>query len=121
MLLRSQLASNELVEILEKGGAEVQDVAVYTAVEEKSQCTWLIEKISNSRIDWLTFASPSSVDGFFEQIRSDLVNSAKVKVASIGPVTSERLKTLGVRIDLTSTDQTLDGLLDAIEQTYKGT
>ena len=119
LLLRSQLASNELVEILDKGGAEVQDVAVYTAVEQKSQCTWLIEKISNSRIDWLTFASPSSVDGFFEQIRSDLVNSAKVKVASIGPVTSERLKTLGLRIDLTSTEHTLDGLLDAIEQTYR--
>ena len=48
------------------------------------------------------------------------MNSAKVKVASIGPVTSERLKTLGVRIDVTSTDHTLDGLLDAIEQTYKG-
>jgi uroporphyrinogen III methyltransferase/synthase len=66
-----------------------------------------------------TFASPSSVNGFFEQIRSDLVNSGKVKIASIGPVTSERLKTLGVRIDVTSTDHTLDGLLDAIEQTYK--
>jgi len=119
LLLRSQLASNELVEILGKGGAEVQDVAVYTAVEEKSECTWLIEEISKGRIDWLTFASPSSVNGFFEQVRSDLVNSANVKVASIGPVTSERLKTLGVRIDVTSTDHTLDGLLDAIEQTYK--
>ncbi|MCH8119938.1 MAG: uroporphyrinogen-III C-methyltransferase [Planctomycetes bacterium] len=119
LLLRSQLASNELVEILDKGGAEVQDVAVYTAIEQKSECVWLIEKISNSRIDWLTFASPSAVNGFFEQIRSDLINSAKVKVASIGPVTSERLKTLGLSIDLTATDHTLDGLLDAIEQTYK--
>jgi len=119
LLLRSQLASNELVEILDKGGAEVQDVAVYTAVEQKSQCTWLIEEISNSRIDWLTFSSPFSVNGFFEQIHSDLVNSANVKVASIGPVTSERLKALGLSIDVTSTDHTLDGLLDAIEQTYR--
>ncbi|MCH7556244.1 MAG: uroporphyrinogen-III C-methyltransferase [Planctomycetes bacterium] len=119
LLLRSQLASNELVEILDKGGAEVQDVAVYTAIEQKSECVWLIEKISNSRIDWLTFASPSAVNGFFEQIRSDLINSAKVKVASIGPVTSERLKTLGLSIDLTSTDHTLDGLLDAIEKSEK--
>jgi len=117
--LRSQLASNELVEILDKAKAEVQDVAVYTAVEEKTECTWLIEEIDNGRIDWLTFASPSSVDGFFEQIRSDLVNSANVKVASIGPVTSERLKTLGLRIDVTATDHTIDSLLDAIEQTYR--
>ena len=119
LLLRSKIASNELVELLTGAGAVVQDVAVYTAVEQKSECAWLVEEISKGRIDWLTFASPSSVNGFFEQIRSDLVNSANVKVASIGPVTSERLKTLGVRIDVIAADHTLDGLLDAIEQTYK--
>jgi len=119
LLLRSKIASKELVELLDRAGAEVQDVAVYTAVEEKSECTWLIEEIRKGRIDWLTFASPSSVNAFFEQIRSDLVNSGKVKVASIGPVTSERLKTLSVRIDLTAEDHTLDGLIDAIEQTYR--
>jgi len=119
LLLRSQLASNELVEILDKAKAEVQDVAVYTAVEEKTECAWLIEEISKGRIDWLTFASPSSANGFFEQIPGDLINSGNVKVASIGPVTSERLKTLGLRIDVTATDHTIDSLLDAIEQTYR--
>jgi uroporphyrinogen III methyltransferase/synthase len=119
LLLRSKIASNELVELLDKGEAEVQDVAVYTAVEQKSECTWLIEEISKGRIDWLTFASPSSVNGFFEQIHSDLINSSNVKVASIGPVTSERLEALGLRVDVTATDHTLDGLLDAIEETYK--
>jgi len=120
LLLRSKIASNELVELLTGAGAVVQDVAVYTAVEQKSECVWLIEEISKGRIDWLTFASPSSVNGFFEQIRSDLVNSGNVKVASIGPVTSERLETLGLRVDLTAADHTLDGLIDAIEQTYEG-
>ena len=119
LLLRSKIASNELVELLTGAGAVVQDVAVYTAVEEKSECAWLIEEINKGRIDWLTFASPSSVNGFFEQVRSDLVNSANVKVASIGPVTSERLQTLGLRVDVTAADHTLDGLIDAIEQTYK--
>lgn len=121
LLLRSKIASYDIVELLDKAGAEVQNVAVYTTVEQKIQSEWLIEEISKARIDWLTFASPSSANGFFEQIRSDLVNSGNVKIASIGPVTSERLKTLGVRIDVTSTDHTLDGLLDAIEQTNKGT
>lgn len=119
LLLRSQLASNELVELLTGAGAVVQDVAVYTVVEQKSECAWLVEEISKGRIDWLTFASPSSVNGFLEQITGGLLNSGNVEVASIGPVTSERLKTLGVRIDVTATDHTLDGLLDTIEQTYK--
>ena len=116
LLLRSQLASNDLVEILAGTGAEVDNVAVYTAAPAKCESTWLSNGIKEGTIDWLTFASPSSVDGFFEQISIEAVSSGKVKVASIGPVTSERLKELGVKVDVTAKEHTLDGLLDAIEE-----
>ncbi|MHC4173407.1 MAG: uroporphyrinogen-III C-methyltransferase [Planctomycetota bacterium] len=119
LLLRSQLASKELVELLTQAGAEVQDVAVYTAVEEQSDSAPLTEKINNGRVDWLTFASPSSVRVFFEQIPGEVVNSSDVKVASIGPVTSEQLKNLGIRVDITAKEQTIDGLIAAIEETHK--
>jgi uroporphyrinogen III methyltransferase/synthase len=119
LLLRSQLASNELVEILAEAGAQVDNVAIYTAITAKSDSAWLADGISEGTIDWLTFASPSSVDGFFEQIKSKDVNSSGVKVASIGPVTSERLKELGVMVDVTAKEHTLDGLLDAIEEAEK--
>jgi len=119
LLLRSKIASNELTELLEKAGAKVQDVAVYTAEQQICENKGLIKDINKGRIDWLTFASPSSVNAFFNQIPGDLINSANVKIASIGPVTSERLKTLGVRVDITAAEHTLDGLVDAIEQTYK--
>jgi len=118
LLLRSQLASSELGEMLEQAGAQVDDVAVYTAVTEKSESAWLTEGISKGEIDWLTFASPSSVEGFFEQIQAGLVNSGNVKVASIGPVTSERLRSLGVRADVTAREHTVDGLLAAVEDCY---
>ena len=116
LLLRSQLASNELVETLSGAGAEVDNVALYTAQTAKSDSTWLVEGISEGTIDWLTFASPSSVDGFFGQISSEEVNAGNVKVASIGPVTSERLRELGVKVDVTAKEHTLDGLLYAIEE-----
>lgn len=119
LLLRSQLASNELVEMLAGAGAEVDNIAVYTAIAAKSEYAWLAEGISERTIDWLTFASPSSVDAFFEQISSEAVNSGNVKVASIGPVTSERLKELGVAVNVTAEEHTLDGLLDAIEEAEK--
>jgi uroporphyrinogen III methyltransferase/synthase len=119
LLLRSKIASNELAELLEKAGAEVNDVAIYTAEKAKSKTDRLIEEINRGRIDFLTFASPSSVDNFFEQVPADLVNSANTKVASIGPVTSERLKTTGVNVDITAAEHTLDGLISAIENTYK--
>jgi uroporphyrinogen III methyltransferase/synthase len=119
LLLRSKIASNELAELLEKAGAKVQDVAVYTAEQQICKSDWLIEEINEGRIDWLTFASPSSANAFFELIPGDIINSANVKIASIGPVTSERLKILGVNVDVTAAEHTLDGLIDAIEQIYK--
>jgi uroporphyrinogen III methyltransferase/synthase len=119
LLLRSKIASSELAEILEKAGAQVRDVAVYTADKEKCQSDWLIGEINKGRVDWLTFASPSSANAFFEQISGNLINSANVKVASIGPVTTERLETLGVRVYITAAEHTLDGLIGAIEQIYK--
>ena len=50
------------------------------------------------------------------KIPADAVNSNRAKVASIGPVTSRRLKELGVRVDATAAAHTIDGLLDSIEQ-----
>ncbi len=119
LLLRSKLASNELLEILAGAGAQVDNVAVYTAIAAKSDSAWLVEGIGEGAIDWLTFASPSSVDGFFEQIGSEAVNSGNVRGASIGPVTSERLKELGITVDVMAKEHTLDGLLDAIEEAGK--
>jgi len=132
LLLRSQIASIELVELLENGAAVVKDVAIYTAVTQKSETARpvlrsnttkdeLIEKIINGEIDWLTFASPSSVNGFFEQIDGEVIKSSRAKIASIGPVTSAQLESLGFNVDVTAGEHTLDGLLAAIERTYKQT
>jgi len=119
LLLRSQLASNELSGVLESAGAKVDNVPVYTAVTVRNKCGPLMEKIKKSEIDWLTFSSPSSVKSFFEQIPADIVNSSNTRIASIGPVTSEQLKTLGLKVDTQASEHTADGLLDAIEKMYK--
>ena len=116
LLLRSAIASNELVDVLAEGGTQVDNVAVYTAAEVKSDTSSLIESLGEGTIDWVTFASPSSVDGFLGQIPVDALNSSRAGVASIGPVTSERLTELGVRVDISATEHTIDGLLDSIEQ-----
>ena len=47
------------------------------------------------------------------------ISPSNVKVASIGPVTSEQLKNLGVRVDAEAAVHTIDGLLDVVKQTRK--
>ena len=112
LLLRSQIASDDLPQLLEAAGASVETVPVYT--HEKNLCD--TKPLSEKTIDWLTFASPFSAACFFEQVAIDFVNSLNAKVASIGPVTSKKLAELGVKVDVEAAEHTFDGLISAIEQ-----
>ncbi len=118
--LRSELATDDLVDVLRQGGATVEDVPLYTAVPKTGDVEALRRQIEGGQIDWLTFASPSAARNFFDAIPPDAVNASRAKVASIGPVTSEQLDKLGVRVDLTAAEYTTDGLLDAIEAVERG-
>ena len=109
LLLRSKIGMPEIVENLKKTGADVSDVPVYTTVTAKGDSEGLIDKLKAGKIDWITFCSPSSVRGFFEQIPADVVKSSKAKTVSIGPVTSERIAKLGVKIDLEAESIRLTG------------
>jgi uroporphyrinogen III methyltransferase/synthase len=127
LLLRSQLVSGEsfgfaqdrLTELLQQAGAKVEDVPVYTTIPQKEDFDWLADKLRKREVHWLTFASPSSAKIFFERIQPELIETSNAKVASIGPVTSEELKNLGVKVDVEASEHTIDGLLNAIESTYK--
>jgi uroporphyrinogen III methyltransferase/synthase len=115
LLLRSQEASDELPELLKKGGAQITETHLYTIEPLETDPTKIIEQLKSSQIHWLTFASPSSAKNFFKLLSPDTVNTSSVKVASIGPVTTEKLKELGVKVDLESPVQTFDALLDEIQ------
>jgi uroporphyrinogen III methyltransferase/synthase len=119
LLLRSEAASNQLVDILVTAGADVTDTPVYTIEPEETEPDWLIDRIKNGQIDWLTFASPSAAGYFFQQITPESVNSSSSKVASIGPVTSKQLQDLNIAVDTEAEDHTFDALLDAIESTAR--
>jgi uroporphyrinogen III methyltransferase/synthase len=116
LLLRSQLATDDLPRMLETAGAAVENVPVYT--HEKNLCDLknVTEMLAEKSIDWITFASPFAVTCFFEQIPADFVKSSGAKFASIGPVTSNRLTEAGVKIDVEAAEHTIDGMLIAIEQ-----
>jgi uroporphyrinogen III methyltransferase / synthase len=115
LLLRSEIASDELNKLLTQAGAEVQNADLYKIVTQKNK----YKRLKGAMIDWLTFASPSSVKGFFEQAPNDIKKASNVKIASIGPVTSQELEKFGIKVDVEADEHTIDGLLAAIEGTYK--
>jgi len=116
LLLRSRSASKDLPEMLTENQAIVDDVAVYDATPANPPTSRLKQKLAAGDIDWLTFASPSAARAFFELIEPHLVRKAGTSVASIGPVTSEQLKSLGLTVDVEAAEHTIDGLICAMVQ-----
>jgi uroporphyrinogen III methyltransferase/synthase len=114
VMLRSAAAPKNLADALTKSGAIVADVGVYTVEPGQNEPTVLIEQIKTGKIDWLTFTSPSTVKAFFAKITPQLVREHGVKVASIGPVTSEQLTKLNVKLNAQAQPHTIDGLLDVL-------
>ena len=61
-------------------------------------------------IDIITFTSSSTVKNTFEMLNSkehiDLLN--KTVVASIGPITSNTAKELGIKVDIEAAEYTID-------------
>lgn len=116
LLLRSQLATDDLPQLLEAAGATVENIPVYTSEKNLCDLKPLRKMLTEKKIHWLTFASPFSATCFFEQIPVDAVKSSGAKVASVGPVTSKKLAALGVKVDVEADEHTIDGLIGSIEQ-----
>jgi uroporphyrinogen III methyltransferase/synthase len=114
LLLRSAIASKELADKLKGSGAVVDDIAIYTTEPSKGDATQIIEAIRQGRINWLTFTSSSTVRAFFEQIEPKLVKSTGLRIASIGPVTTEQLKKFSLKVSAEAKFHTIDGLVNAM-------
>jgi uroporphyrinogen III methyltransferase/synthase len=62
--------------------------------------------------DWITFTSSSTVNNFMQVFGRDAVN--RVKIASIGPITSATLREHGLEVTAEANPHTIGGLIQAI-------
>jgi uroporphyrinogen III methyltransferase/synthase len=65
--------------------------------------------------DWATFTSASSVRFFVEAVGgSEIIGASDLRLASIGPITSEALRAHGLEPDVEAAEHTPAGLVDAL-------
>lgn len=93
MLLRTTIASDGLPEKLKKRHATVKDLKIYVTSPRTDPDPIFSDKLARGDVAYITFASPSVVEGFCERItREDMARARSIPVVAIGPSTAEALK-----------------------------
>jgi uroporphyrinogen III methyltransferase/synthase len=103
LVARASEARDLLPDALEKRGAEVDVLPLYDTVAEP-----LAESLGDP--DYVTFTSSSTVRFFLEGASLP----AGARVVSIGPVTSETARALGLEVHVEAARHDIDGLVDAL-------
>jgi uroporphyrinogen-III synthase len=130
LILRAAESRKVLVEKLQRAGAIVEEVAAYRtrgAVIDDEQGREVLRLLQAGQLDILTFTSSSTVR-YFVQWLADCAPGAAVspialvthnpqlKIACIGPITSQTARELGLDVQIEASEFTIDGLVEAIVQ-----
>ena len=115
-LVRAELAPKELEKALRRLGARTREVTGYRTLSPKLDPRFR-RALLNEAPDYLTFTSSSTVNNLARMLGRSAFKkmAAKCVVASIGPVTTRSLRTLGVRVDCQAKEYHVAGLINAIE------
>jgi uroporphyrinogen III methyltransferase / synthase len=111
LLPRAERARSILPDELGRLGADVVEVAAYRTVPDSTEADELRRRLTAGEIDLVTFTSSSTVQNFVDLVGSELGGA---QVASIGPITSQTARSLGLEVAIEAAEHTVPGLIQAI-------
>jgi uroporphyrinogen III methyltransferase/synthase len=116
LLPRSDRANHELVETLQKFGAQVTEIVAYKTLRPSSDDTRTVENIRQDVPDAVLFFSPSAVRHLLEllgpQPFRDLADRSAF--AAIGPVTEQALHEAGIERVIVAADTSATAILESL-------
>jgi uroporphyrinogen III methyltransferase/synthase len=110
LLARAAEARDVLPERLRAAGAEVDVLPLYDTVREKLSDE-LLEQLSDA--DYVTFTSSSTVRYFVEAVGGGRL-PPRTRTISIGPITTQAARDLGLEVHAEATRHDVDGLVEAV-------
>ena len=113
--VRAEEAREVIAEGLNKMGAIVDEALAYRTVPERDDNQAAIARMTEEGADVITFTSSSTVECFFAL---GLELPKGVKIASIGPVTTDALKERGLKPHIEAQEYSIPGLIKAIEKHF---
>jgi uroporphyrinogen-III synthase len=118
LLPQSERASPELAEALAAAGAHIERVIAYR-LEPLRRANGSARRRERSRLDAITFTSPSTIDGLESRLGAGRTRAllAQTPAIVIGATTARALAKRGVRAARQARPTTLEGLVSAVERT----
>jgi uroporphyrinogen-III synthase len=120
LLPRSDRASRDLVDTLNRVGAFVSEVTAYTTVATSEQETRSHEAVLREGADAVLFFSPSAVHHFFDFLGRArfLTLSQEAAFTAIGPVTKGALREAGATRIVVARDTTVAAIVAALGEFF---
>ncbi len=122
LLFRAEGARPILPEMLQQAGGRVDIIEAYRAqLPAKQDAAHLRAILENTELDAATFTSSSTVSNTIKMLGDDAVRLLSgLTIASIGPITTDTALQYGLRVDVTALEYTIDGLVKALDDFFKG-
>jgi uroporphyrinogen III methyltransferase/synthase len=121
LLARAAVARDALPIALRAAGCVVDVVAAYeTRLASREAADSLVNELKAGRIDAVTFTSSSTVDNLCDLLGNHQAAEllSPVRIASIGPVTTEAARARGLRVDVTASRYTVPELVLALADSW---
>ena len=131
LLIGSNLSGKDLKDNLENYGIDLGILPVYTNEQNIAYYPKIREKIVNEQIDYMIFASASSVESIVRAIEDDRVSSISVdsfrdkrevciqfkniKTVAIGDTTARAMNNLGIDTDIVADEPRIERILGLIK------
>ncbi|MDQ2717904.1 MAG: uroporphyrinogen-III synthase [Chloroflexota bacterium] len=132
LVARAAEARKVLITDLQQAGMQVDEVTAYRTLPAASDDELgraVLRLLQARQLDILTFTSSSTVRHFVQWLERCVEHTKSqpthallrdVRIACIGPITSQTARELGLAVDIEAREFTIDGLVTSIIQYYEG-
>jgi len=116
LIPKGNLAREYISSSLEAQGANVDEIVIYETFFPETSREKLVTMLKEKQLHILTFTSPSTVDHFMQVVKEHRLEHLidDCLATCIGPITLERAKAFGLKIDAMPDTYTIDHMLKSI-------
>lgn len=119
LIPHSRIARTVLTEELSGRGATVTDLSIYDNIIATEQEPFVLDWLKEHHVHMLTFTSASTVRNFIDVLKQNGIEDPialmhTYPIASIGPITSNTIRSYGLEVTIEAEEATIESLTQAI-------